>query len=360
MLPCTQTHKVWLVSPGAVGYDFQVQHSRSALVGPFQTYSVQSVVVELMAVLFLYLVVLLQLQGLADPLEPPLVGQLRPLPPQCLLQLLLTHLDSDKVEAWLGCGGLRQTGTVQKATWVPRDGPSCRPSSRGCTIAAGEFWVSQAGLTSSSLRLALDGPPCGSADISNTSHIQARYTNSLSAWTYLNLVMFFSNSSFSRWNSVMYFCCKDQTQFLKSASSLFCFCLSTDTISANRPSVPSDLLLVRQLFVLLGQDLGQVQVAHLWVDFSIFSSFLHEEAKVRCQWLLREIWMSLKTRAPVSSEEANRVEQNTLVLIMKQTRTGSHLQFLAFVRILYKFNCIHNEFRHGSILTHLNDKQNFH
>lgn len=113
-----------------------------------------------MAVLFWYLVVLLELQGLADPLKPPLVGQLRPLPPQCLLQLLLTHLDSDKVEAWLGWRGIRQTGVVQEATWVPRDGPSCRPSFRGCTIAAGEFWVSRAGLTSSSLQLALDGPPC--------------------------------------------------------------------------------------------------------------------------------------------------------------------------------------------------------
>lgn len=83
------------------------------------------------------------------------------------------------------------------------------------------------------------------------------------------------------------------------------FCLLTNAISANQPTLLSDLLLVGQLFVLLGQDLGQVQVAHLWVDFSIFGSFLHEEAKVRCQWLLREIWMSLKTRAPGSSEEAN-------------------------------------------------------
>lgn len=64
----------------------------------FQTCSVQSGLVELTAVLSWYLVVFLQLQGLADPLEPPLVGQLRPLSPQCLLQLLLTHLDSDKVE----------------------------------------------------------------------------------------------------------------------------------------------------------------------------------------------------------------------------------------------------------------------
>lgn len=131
-------------------------------------------------------------------------------------------------------------------------------------------------------------------------------------------------------------------------------------MSVNLPFVHPDLLLVWQLLVLLGQDLGQVQVAHLWVDFSIFGSFLHEEAKVRRQWLLGEIWVSLNMRAPLSSEKANRVEQNDLVLVMKQTRTGSYLQFFAFVRILYKFNGIHNEFRHGSILTHLNDKQRFH
>lgn len=32
MLPCAQTHKVWLVQLGSVGSDPQVQHSRSALV----------------------------------------------------------------------------------------------------------------------------------------------------------------------------------------------------------------------------------------------------------------------------------------------------------------------------------------
>lgn len=55
----------------------------------------------------------------------------------------------------------------------------------------------------------------------------------------------------------------------------------------------SDLLLVGQLLVLLRQYLGQVQVAHLWVDFGVFGSFLHEEAKVRSQRFLREIWVSL-------------------------------------------------------------------
>lgn len=58
----------------------------------------------------------------------------------------------------------------------------------------------------------------------------------------------------------------------------------------------SDLLLVGQLLVLLGQDLGQVQVAHLRVDFGVFGSFLHEEAKVRSQGFLGEIWMSLNRR----------------------------------------------------------------
>lgn len=53
------------------------------------------------------------------------------------------------------------------------------------------------------------------------------------------------------------------------------------------------LLLVGQLLVLLGQDLGQVQVAHLRVDFGVFGSFLHEEAKVRSQRFFGEIWMSL-------------------------------------------------------------------
>lgn len=77
----------------------------------------------------------------------------------------------------LGCGGLRQTGTVQRVAGVPQDGPSCRPSSRGCTRAAGEFWVSLAGPTSSSLRLALGGPPCRSSDISNASHTLVRYTD---------------------------------------------------------------------------------------------------------------------------------------------------------------------------------------
>lgn len=39
-----------------------------------------------------YLIVLLELQGLADPFESPLVRQLGPLSPQGLLQLFLTHL----------------------------------------------------------------------------------------------------------------------------------------------------------------------------------------------------------------------------------------------------------------------------
>ena len=45
---------------------------------------------------FWYLIVFLQLQSFADPLESPLVGQLGPLSPQSILQLLLTHLQTDR------------------------------------------------------------------------------------------------------------------------------------------------------------------------------------------------------------------------------------------------------------------------
>ena len=69
-------------------------------------------------------------------------------------------------------------------------------------------------------------------------------------------------------------------------------CLKTATVLAN-------LLFVGQLLVLLGQDLGQVQVAHLWVDFGIFGSFLHEEAEIWRQRLLRKIWMSLNEKSGV-------------------------------------------------------------
>lgn len=55
----------------------------------------------------------------------------------------------------------------------------------------------------------------------------------------------------------------------------------------------SHLLLVRELLVFLGQNLGQIQVAHLRVDFGVFGAFLHEEAEVRSQRLLRKIWVSL-------------------------------------------------------------------
>lgn len=54
------------------------------------------------------------------------------------------------------------------------------------------------------------------------------------------------------------------------------------------------LLFFWELFVLLRQDLCQVQVAHLWVDFGIFGSFLHEEPKIWSQGLLREIWVCLE------------------------------------------------------------------
>lgn len=71
----------------------------------------------------------------------------------------------------------------------------------------------------------------------------------------------------------------------------------------------SDLLLLRKLLIFLGQNLGQVQVAHLRVDFGIFGSFLHEEAKVRRQGFLREIWVSLL--------EQVRGYGSTLLLLLK-------------------------------------------
>ena len=55
----------------------------------------------------------------------------------------------------------------------------------------------------------------------------------------------------------------------------------------------TDLLLFRQLFVFLGQDLGEVQVAHLGVDLGILGAFLHEEAEVWGQGFLWEVGMSL-------------------------------------------------------------------
>lgn len=74
---------------------------------------------------------------------------------------------------------------------------------------------------------------------------------------------------------------------------------NTDTVSSgslDSQRSPSHLLLVGKLLVFLGQDLGQVQIAHLRMYFGIFGSFLHEESKVRCQGLLREIWVSLDTK----------------------------------------------------------------
>lgn len=55
----------------------------------------------------------------------------------------------------------------------------------------------------------------------------------------------------------------------------------------------TNLLLVWQLSVLLGEDFSQVQVAHLRVQLGVLGPFLHEEAEVRCQGLLGEIWVFL-------------------------------------------------------------------
>lgn len=46
--------------------------------------------------------------------------------------------------------------------------------------------------------------------------------------------------------------------------------------------------------VFLGQDLGQVQVAHLRVEFSILGPLLHEEAEIRGQGLLWEVRVFLE------------------------------------------------------------------
>lgn len=53
------------------------------------------------------------------------------------------------------------------------------------------------------------------------------------------------------------------------------------------------LFTFRQLLVLFGKDLCKVQIAHLGVKFSILCSLFHEEAEVRGQWLLREVWVFL-------------------------------------------------------------------
>lgn len=53
------------------------------------------------------------------------------------------------------------------------------------------------------------------------------------------------------------------------------------------------LLLFRELFILFGKYLGEIQVAHFWVQFGIFCSLFHEEAEVRGQRFLGEIRMFL-------------------------------------------------------------------
>lgn len=126
-------------------------------------------------------------------------------------------------------------------------------------------------------------------------------------------------------------------------------------------SVCPNLLLVGELLVLLGQDLGQVQVAHLRVDFGVFGSFLHEEAEVRSQRLLGEIWMSLNMREVESGQRntwIHSVTTTTAVIPGPGPGPGSssHLQFFAFVRILHKLNGVYDELRHRPVLTDLRHK----
>lgn len=159
--------------------------------------------------------------------------------------------------------------------------------------------------------------------------------------------MFFSNSSFSRWNSVMYFCCTNTINVVSisdrqsfTGAALINQTLKnmegnkTDqTLTRDNPGdqltcfqpigcrVCPHLLLVRQLLVLLGQDLGQVQVAHLGVNFGIFGTFLHEETKVRSQRFLREIWMSLNMRAvKLGSKVKGQRSRNVFTLSVDQMK----------------------------------------
>lgn len=105
------------------------------------------------------------------------------------------------------------------------------------------------------------------------------------------------------------------------------------------------LLLVGELLVLLGQDLGQVQVAHLRVDFGVFGSFLHEEAEVRSQRLLGEIWMSLNMREVKSGQRNTWIHSVTTTIavihvttagprLMRWTRTRTRIQFSPSVSCL--------------------------
>lgn len=55
----------------------------------------------------------------------------------------------------------------------------------------------------------------------------------------------------------------------------------------------ADLFLVWQLPVLLGEDLRQVQVAHLGMQLGVLGPLFHEEAEVWGQGLLGEIWVFL-------------------------------------------------------------------
>lgn len=130
-------------------------------------------------------------------------------------------------------------------------GASCRSSSHGCTTAAGASWASQGGPTSFSplstrgsplwgtraktlRQLYMGGIPFQPTDRGKWSlgffsrkmcqfrkvlliiqqrkliwPLKAGFNQTENA-THLNRAIFFSKDSFSRWNSVMYFCCGDQ------------------------------------------------------------------------------------------------------------------------------------------------------
>ena len=56
---------------------------------------------------------------------------------------------------------------------------------------------------------------------------------------------------------------------------------------------PPYLFLLGKLLVFLGQDLGEIQVAHFGVKLGVFGPLLHEEAEIGSQGLLGEVGVFL-------------------------------------------------------------------
>lgn len=90
------------------------------------------------------------------------------------------------------------------------------------------------------------------------------------------------------------------------------------------------------------------------MDFGVFGAFLHEETEVRRQRLFREIRMSLKATGGVGSENVRRE-----TLEADQAGPRSHLQLLAFVRVLHKLDGVYDELRHRSVLADLRNTNSF-